>query len=276
MSDPYVLPGARRPYQILAVLVFAFLVLPALIVVPVSFSSGSIIAFPLPGYSLRWYAEALGSQAWLASAENSAIIGIGATLLATALGLLAALGLDRLRPRQRALAISFIMLPFFVPVVLLALGGYLALALVGLNNSYAGIILLHATLGLPFVVICVGASLSGFDGTLWLAASGLGARPLLAMRRIVLPLIFPGVLTGAVFALAASFDEVVMASFVTGPTQRTLPLRMFAGIKENTGPVVTAVATLLLLLAFCFLVSVEGLQRRAERLRARRQDTVGA
>lgn len=271
MVDPYILPGARRFYQVLAVLTLSFLALPALIVVPVSFSSGSIIAFPLPGYSLRWYAEALHSQAWLSAAQNSAIIGGGAALLATVLGLLAALGLERLSPRRRGVVLGLILLPFFVPVVLLALGGYLALAVLGLNNTYVGVILLHATLGLPFVVICVGASLSSFDRTLWLAASGLGARPWLAMRRIVLPLIFPGVLTGAVFALAASFDEVVIASFVTGPTQRTLPLRMFAGIKENTGPIVTAVATLLLLLAFCFLVSVEGLQRRAERLRARQR-----
>jgi putative spermidine/putrescine transport system permease protein len=185
------------------------------------------------------------------------------------LGVVGALGLDRLSPRPRAAVMSIVLLPFLMPVVLVALGGYLALAILGMNNTYAGVIALHAAIGLPFVVISVATSLRSFDRTLWRAAMGLGAPPLLAFRRVLLPLILPGVVTGAVFAFAASFDEVVVASFVTGPSQRTLPLHMFAGIKENTGPIVTAVATLLLLTAGCFLTSVELLQRWAARLHGR-------
>jgi putative spermidine/putrescine transport system permease protein len=269
MHDPYVLPGSRRIFQLFAVFVLTFLVLPAVVVVPVSLSSGSIIAFPLPGVSLQWYREALSAPAWRQAAVNSAIIGLGASTLATVLGLGGALGLDRLSPRPRAAVMSIVLLPFLVPVVLVALGGYLGLAILGMNNTYVGIIALHAAIGLPFVVISVATSLRSFDRTLWRAAIGLGAPPLLAFRWVLLPLILPGVVTGAVFAFAASFDEVVVASFVTGPSQRTLPLHMFAGIKENTGPIVTAVATLLLLTAGCFLTLVELLQRWATRLQGR-------
>jgi putative spermidine/putrescine transport system permease protein len=197
------------------------------------------------------------------------IIGMGAASLATLLGLSGAIGIDRLPSRLWLPAMIASLLPFFVPVVLIALGGYLELAMLGLNNTYVGIIILHAAMGVPFVVISVTATLQGFDRNLWRAATGLGAAPVVAFRRVVLPIIFPGVLTGAVFAFATSLDEVVVASFVTSPTQRTLPLHMFAGIKENTGPIVTAVATLLLLLAGSFLVCVELLQRRSERLRRR-------
>jgi putative spermidine/putrescine transport system permease protein len=268
VSDLYALPLPRGVFRVYMTLMLAFLIMPALIVVPVSFSAGSIIAFPLPGFSTRWYAEAVQSIAWRNAVENSLIIGLGAALLATALGLSGALGIDRLSRRLRSPALILSLFPFVVPVILIALGGYLALAALGLNNTYVGIIVLHAAMGVPFVVISVTASLQGFDRNLLRAAAGLGASPAVAFRRIMLPMILPGVLTGAVFAFAVSLDEVVVASFVTSPTQRTLPLLMFAGIKENTGPIVTSVATLLLLLAGCFLVCVEALQRRSERLRS--------
>ena len=269
MPSLYDLPLPRTVFRAYAAIVFAFLVLPTLVVIPVSFSSGTIIAFPLPGFSTRWYVQAVSDIAWRNAVANSLIIGLGAALIATLLGLSGALGIDRLPPRLRAVATMLSLLPFVVPVVLIALGGYLGLAVVGLDNTYAGIIFLHAAMGVPFVVISVTASLQGFDRNLWRAATGLGAPPLTAFRRVMLPLILPGVLTGAVFAFATSLDEVVVASFVTSPTQRTVPLHMFAGIKENTGPIVTAVATLLLLLAGSFLISTELVQRRSDRLRGR-------
>ena len=158
MSDLYALPLPRNVFRVYVTVVLAFLILPALIVVPVSFSAGSIIAFPLPGFSTRWYAEAVESVAWRNALENSLIIGLGAALLATALGLGGALGIDRLSPRLRSLALLLSLIPFVVPVVLIALGGFLALAVLGLNNTYVGIIILHAAMGVPFVVISVTAS----------------------------------------------------------------------------------------------------------------------
>jgi putative spermidine/putrescine transport system permease protein len=143
---------------------------------------------------------------------------------------------------------------------------------VGLNNTYWAAILLHAMLGLPFVVISVLSALQGFDNNLWRAAASLGAGPVTAFRRVMLPIILPGVLTGAVFAFAISLDEVVVASFVTAPAQKTIPLVMFSGIKENTGPIVTAAATLLLATSILFLCAVELLRRRSERLTGRTTD----
>ncbi|BCP54842.1 ABC transporter permease [Kaistia sp. 32K] len=266
MKVDYGLPLPRGVMRFGALLLVAILVLPALVVVPVSFSSGSIIAFPLPGLSLHWYGEALASGAWRDALGNSLRVGIASALIATLIGTAAALGIDRLRGRARVLALLAILLPLVVPIVILALGAYFALATVSLSNSLTGLVIFHSALGLPFVTLSVVASLQSFDRTLWRAAASLGAGPLTAFRRVMLPIIAPGVAAGAVFAFATSLDEVVIASFVTAPSQRTLPLQMFSGIKENTGPIVTAVATLLLLLSITFLVAVEALRRRSRRL----------
>jgi putative spermidine/putrescine transport system permease protein len=266
VPDHYTLPFSPRGFAVYAYILLAILVLPALVVVPVSFSSGSIIAFPLPGFSLQWYAEALASVAWRDAVVNSAIIGVNTAVLATVLGTAGALGLRRLPMGVRRVVFSMTLLPLLIPIVILALGGYLALAEVGLTNTYTGVIVMHTMLGLPFVVISVSAALEAFDDNLWRAAIGLGASPLLAFRRVMLPLILPGVLTGAIFAFATSLDEVVVAAFVASPTQRTIPLHMFSGIKENTGPIVATVATLLLIVSALFMAVIEYLRRRSERI----------
>jgi len=152
-------------------------------------------------------------------------------------------------------------------VVIIAVGVYFAFAPLGLNDGYAGLILAHTTLGVPFVVVTVLATLSGFDRTLLRAAASLGARPLTAFRRVTLPLILPGVASGAVFAFAASFDEVVVALLIAGPGQRTLPRQMFAGINDNISLTITAAATMLIAISLLLMVAVEALRRRSERLR---------
>jgi putative spermidine/putrescine transport system permease protein len=255
---------------VFSVAVLTFLVAPALVVVPISFSSGSIMAFPLPGLSIQWYQEVLGSPAWRNAVSNSVLIGTAAMLLATMIGTTAALGIDRLGHGLKTGMLLLAILPLLVPIVIIALGGYLALVKVGLNNTYWAAILLHAMLGVPFVTISVLAALQGFDRDLLRAASSLGATPVTAIRRVMLPIILPGVVTGAVFAFATSLDEVIVASFVTAPAQKTLPLQMFSGIKDNTGPNVTAAATILLLVSVVFLCSIEMLRRRSERLMGKR------
>jgi putative spermidine/putrescine transport system permease protein len=242
------------------------LVLPILVILPVSFSSGSIIAFPLPGFSTHWYHEATTSPAWRDALANSLKVGAAATALATFIGTGAALGIDRLHGRWRLAALLITLLPLVVPIVILALGAYFTLALVGLANSLSGVMIFHAALGLPYVTLSVLAALAALDRSLLRASASLGAPPLATFWRVTLPIVAPGVATGAVFAFATSFDEVVVAAFVTAPAQRTLPLEMFSGIKENTGPIVTAAASLLLLLAVGFLLAVEMLRRRAWRL----------
>ncbi|HTP99404.1 MAG TPA: ABC transporter permease [Casimicrobiaceae bacterium] len=247
--------------------VLAFLVAPILVVVPLSFSSGSFFYYPLPGLSLRWYEDFFNSSFWLPSVRNSLIVGTCATLLATLLGTLAALGLWRTRFPGQGLLLALLISPMVVPVVIVAVGVYFAFAPLGLNDGYAGLILAHTALAAPFVVVTVLATLAGFDRTLVRAAASLGAHPLTTMRRVILPLILPGVLSGAVFAFAVSFDEVVVALLIAGPGQRTLPRQMFAGINDNISLTITAAATMLIAISLAFMAFVGWLQRRDERLR---------
>ncbi len=251
----------------LTALVLLFLVAPILIIVPLSFSSGSFFYYPLPGFSLRWYRDFFTSSFWLPSVWNSLIVGSVATLSATVLGTLAALGIWRARFPGQALVLALLISPMVVPVIIIAVGVYFAFAPLGLTDGYSGLILAHTTLAVPFVVVTVLATLSGFDRTLIRAAESLGASPVTTFRRVMLPLILPGVLSGAVFAFAASFDEVVVALLMAGPGQRTLPRQMFAGINDNISLTITAAATMLIAISLVLMIAVGLLRRRSERLR---------
>jgi putative spermidine/putrescine transport system permease protein len=257
---------ARIALATLSALVLVFLVAPIVIIVPLSFSSGSFFYYPLPGFSLRWYDDFFASSFWLPSLWNSLIVGTSATILATLLGTLAALGLWRARFPGQGLVLALLIAPMVVPVVIIAVGVYFAFAPLRLTDGYAGLILAHATLAAPFVVVTVLAALSGFDRSLLRAAANLGATPVAAFRRVMLPLILPGVLSGAVFAFAASFDEVVVALLIAGPGQRTLPRQMFSGINENISLTIAAAATMLIAISFAFMALVGWLQRRSRRL----------
>ena len=257
---------ARLALATLAALVLVFLVAPIVIIVPLSFSSGSFFYYPLPGFSLRWYEDFFRSSFWLPSVWNSLLVGTSATVLATLLGTLAALGLWRARLPGQGVVLALLIAPMVVPVVIIAVGVYFAFAPLGLTDGYAGLILAHATLAAPFVVITVLAALSGFDRGLLRAASNLGAPPITAFRRVMLPLILPGVLSGAVFAFAASFDEVVVALLIAGPGQRTLPRQMFSGINDNISLTITAAATMLIAVSIAFMALVGWLQARSRRL----------
>jgi len=248
--------------------VLVFLVAPILIIVPLSFSSGSFFYYPIPGLSLRWYQDFFSSSFWLPSLKNSLIVGTSATALATALGTLAALGIWRARFPAQGLVLAILISPMVVPVIIVAVGVYFAFAPLGLTDGYLGLILAHTTLGVPFVVITVLATLSGFDRTLIRAAESLGAPPVTTFRRVTLPLILPGVASGAVFAFAASFDEVVVALLMTGPGQRTLPRQMFAGINDNISLTIAAAATMLVAVSLVLMIAVGWLQRRSARLSA--------
>jgi len=270
MRNPTATSGERATRLGLIVLtgaVLLFLVAPILTIVPLSFSSGSFFYYPLPGLSLRWYQDFFTSSFWLSSLQNSLIIGISATVLATFLGTMAALGIWRARFPAQALVLAMLISPMVVPVVIIAVGVYFAFAPLGLTNGYLGLILAHATLGVPFVVITVLATLSAFDRTLLRAAESLGASQLATFRRVMLPLILPGVASGAVFAFAASFDEVVVVLLMAGPAQRTLPRQMFAGINDNISLTIAAAATMLIAISLALMIAVGALQRRSARMR---------
>lgn len=260
--------AARFGVTILSILVLLFLVAPILIIVPLSFSSGSFFHYPLPGLSLRWYQDFFASSFWLPSVWNSLLVGSLATALATVLGTLAAIGLWRTRFPGQALLLAVLISPMVVPVIIVAVGVYFAFAPLGLTDGYAGLVLAHTTLAAPFVVVTVLATLAGFDRTLLRAGASLGATPLTSFRRVMLPLILPGIVSGAVFAFATSFDEVVVALLIAGPGQRTLPRQMFAGINDNISLTIAAAATMLIAISIAFMFLVRSLQRRGDRMRS--------
>lgn len=248
-------------------LVLAFLVLPIVAIVPLSLNGGSFLVYPLEGVSLRWYEEVLTSRRWLNALGNSLVIGLPATVLATVLGTLAAVGLNAARFPGKAVIGAVLISPVVVPVIITALGVYLFFAPLGLANSHLGLILAHAALGAPFVVVTVAATLAGFDVTLIRAATSLGAPAFTVFRRVTLPLILPGVASGGLFAFAASLDDVVVVLFLGGPAQRTLPRELFDGVREHVTPAITVVATLLVVIASLMMLAMEALRRRSERLR---------
>jgi putative spermidine/putrescine transport system permease protein len=250
-------------------LVFAFLILPIFAIVPLSFNGGSFLTYPLDGFSLRWYEEVLTTEKWLRALRNSLIIAIPATALATVLGTLAALGLAQMQFRGKGLLTGLLISPMVAPLIITAVGVYFFYAPLGLTSSYTGLILIHAALGAPFVLVTVSATLAGFDTSLIRAASSLGARPPTVFFRVIMPLILPGLVSGALFAFVTSFDEVVVLLFIGGPEQRTLTREIFDGLREHVTPAITAVAALLVLLATALMVAMEMLRRRSDRLTGR-------
>lgn len=252
---------------LITALLLAFLVLPIAVIVPLSFSSGSFLSYPLPGLSLRWYADLATDETWRRALFNSAVVAFFATTMATALGTLAALGLWRAKLPGRGAIMALLISPMIVPLVIVAAGTYFFFAPLGLTGSLAGLVLAHTALAAPFVVITVSATLQGFDGNLVRAAASLGANAATAFRRVTLPIIAPGVISGGLFAFVISWDEVVVAIFLTGPAQRTLPRQMFDGIRENISPTIAAAATLLVAVSILLMVVMEMLRRRSARLR---------
>jgi len=281
-------------YLVICGLIFLFLIAPIIVIIPLSFNAEPYFTFTPKmlsldpeGYSLRWYdliltfgmdapdaardgawwSDVWAHSAWINAAKNSMIIGFFATILATGLGTLAALGLSRPEMPARRAIMAILLSPMIVPIIITATGLFFFYSKTGLANSYLGIILAHATLGIPFVIITVTATLVGFDHSLTRAAASLGANPRTTFFRITMPLILPGVISGALFAFVTSFDEVVVVLFVAAHDQQTIPRQMWNGIREQISPTILAVATILVLISTLLLASIELLRRRSERLR---------
>ena len=281
-------------YLVICGLIFLFLIAPILVVMPLSFNAEpyftftkKMLSFDPSGYSLRWYdtlltfgmehpnaprdaawwSDAWTHAAWINATKNSLIIGSSATVLATALGTLAALGLSRPEMPWRRPIMAILLSPMIVPLIITATGMFFFYSRVGLANSYLGIIMAHATLGIPFVIITVTATLVGFDHSLTRASASLGANPRTTFFKITMPLILPGVISGALFAFVTSFDEVVVVLFIAAHDQQTIPRQMWNGIREQISPAILAVATILVIISILLLTTVELLRRRSERLR---------
>ena len=256
--------------------VLFFLILPILVIVPLSFNSqpyftftAEMLAFEADAYSLRWYKTIVENPNWLLAIQNSFIVGIFATIVATLLGTVAAVGLASSEMPLRRTITALLLSPMIVPLIIIAAGMFFFYTRFGLVGTFPGLIIAHSALGIPFVIVTVTATLVGFDRSLYNAGLSLGTGPVRTFMRVVLPLIRPGVISGALFAFVTSFDEVVLVLFLAGPDQRTIPRQMFSGLREQINPTILAVATLLILISICLLVTIELLRRRSERLRSR-------
>ncbi len=253
-------------FRAICVLVFIFLVMPIIVIIPISVSSSSLLNYPLPGVSWKWFEVIFTPYPWMLSLENSVIIASATTVLATILGTLAAYGLTSVEFRLKPLLMALLLSPMMVPLVITALAAYFVFARVGLAGTFTGMILAHTVLAVPFVVITVTATLQGFDRNMVRAAQSLGARPLTAFFGVTLPLIMPGVISGAIFAFVTSFDEIVVALFIASPAQFTLPRQLFSGLRDNLDPSIVAIATLLIVVSVALMAVVELLRWRSERL----------
>lgn len=288
-------------YLIICTLIFIFLIVPILVIIPLSFNAEPYFTFTEKmltldpaGYSLRWYETLLttgmanpeavlgwwsdlwANSAWVKAAKNSFIIGFWATIFATVLGTLAALGLSRPTMPYRRPIMAILISPMIVPIIIIAAGtfffysspcGVVGLECGRLTSTYLGVILAHTTLGIPFVIITVTATLTGFDQSLARAAASLGANPRTTFFKVIMPLILPGVISGALFAFVTSFDEVVSVMLIAGPEQQTIPRQMWNGIREQISPAILSVATILVVVSIALLATVELLRRRSDRLR---------
>jgi putative spermidine/putrescine transport system permease protein len=258
----------RGSLGVLGWVILLFLVLPVVIVFPLSFSSNTTLSFPPPGFSLRWYLAFFGSRSWTDALWVSLEVGVPVTLLAVALGTPAALGLRRGPFPGQRLVNALVLSPLIVPGIIVAIGTYFVYAQYRLVGNPVALILGHTCVAVPFVVINVAAALQGVDPALEKAASSLGAAPWANFRQITLPLIMPGILAGALFAFITSFDELLIALFLSGTGAVTLPRRMFDEIRYDLDPTIAAVSSLLIVTTTVLMITAEMLRRRTQRLRS--------
>ncbi len=274
---PYASTGQRIwfwTYRAICVLVLLFLIMPILVIVPLSFNATNfftftpeMLSFDPAGYSLRHYENFFSSTDWQNALWNSVRIAPVATLIAVTLGTIAAVGLSQRHVPFRGAIMAILISPMIVPLIISAAGMYFFYSRLGLQGTYWGVVLAHSALGIPFVIITVTATLVGFDQSLVRAAANMGAGPVRTFFKVQMPLILPGVISGALFAFITSFDEVVVVLFVGSAAQKTLPWQMFIGLREQISPTILAVATILVAISIALLTTLELLRRRSERLR---------
>ncbi|MEL6619189.1 MAG: ABC transporter permease [Pseudomonadota bacterium] len=285
---PYATLGQRIWYygfRVICGLIFFFLIAPIVVVMPLSFNAQDFFTFTPEmlrldpeGYSLKHYRDFFNNPQWQLAMQNSLIIAPLATIISVSLGTLAAIGLSQSHVPFKGTIMAILISPMIVPLIISATGMFFFYAqlgnwmegTLGLDKTFVGyvkVILAHAVLGIPFVIITVTATLVGFDRSLTRAAANMGANPVTTFFRVQMPLILPGVISGGLFAFITSFDEVVVVLFVGSASQKTLPWQMFIGLREQISPTILAVATILVVISIALLTTVELLRRRSERLR---------
>ena len=259
---------ARWAFAVFVCLCLAYLMLPSLIIVPMSFSNQSYLSFPPAGFSLRWYQGLAGNSAWRAAAANSFLIGVPAAAIAVALGTLSALATERGALRWATAGVALIVAPMMLPHVILAIGLYPVMLDLGLLHGYIGAIVGHAVIGLPLVFVSVSAALRNYSPALELAAMTCGADRVRSFLHVTLPMIRMGILGGGILAFATSFDELMLSLFLTNTGTRTLPRLIWEQLNDFLTPIIAAVATLIFAFSLLLLAALAVFGRSARSMPA--------
>lgn len=249
-----------------AVLIMLWLIVPTLVIIPISFNEASSFNFPPRGFSTRWYENFFTDRGWLKALSASFQIAILTTIVATATGVLAALGLAKVKFRGKGLLEGYFLLPLIVPGIVLAVGLYSLFLRMDLLGTLPGFVLAHTIVSMPLVITNVMASMHGLDPRLEQASASLGAGRTRTFFSITLPLIAPGVTAGALFAFVTSFDEVILSLFIQSPALQTLPVKIFNSVTQSNDPTVAAVAVITMLTSVIVMLGAQLAMRKRKRL----------
>jgi putative spermidine/putrescine transport system permease protein len=255
-------PG--RSARLLAWSTALYLVLPILIILPVSLTDQRFLSLPQDGLSLRHFATVLGSPEWLHSIWQSFTIAVASTILSVVVGTLCAIGCWRISTRATELIRALMLLPLIIPSIVYAIGLYRYFGPLDLLDRFLGVVIAHGVTGVPYVVITVSTALAAFDPRLEQAARGMGASLSQTLRWVILPRIAPGIFSGGIFAFIHSWDELVMVLFIASRDVFTLPRRIWDGINENVDPAIAAVAMILILFTLLLLMLDQIVRRRRD------------
>lgn len=253
--------GQRLWLYVLGALTLLFLILPSLLVIPLSFSDSRYLAFPPPGWSTRWYAAYFDALEWREATRTSFVAATLTMIISTLLGTLAAYSLHTSQSRFTQLIYATFMMPLIIPGILIAIGVFLLFAQLGLNNTMTGIVLAHSVMAIPLVVITVASGLKSYDITQEMVARSLGASRPWAFLTVTLPQIKVSVVSAALLAFITSLDEVVISLFIAGGDNATLTRRMFNALRDEIDPTIAAISTLLILLSVILLALTQLLKR---------------
>ncbi len=261
-SDTQITHGSRIWLYVIAAIIMLLLVIPTLIVIPMSFSDSQYLEFPPETWSMRWYEEYFGSKKWMRATVTSLQVGTLTMLVATPLGTMAAYALFVSGHKAARALFVILITPMIVPVILIAIGAFYAYGKLGLNNSITGLVLAHTALATPLVMIVITAAFRSYDLNQELVARSLGATRLKAFFVITLPQIKFSVITAALLSFLTSFDEVIVSIFVSGGTKATLTKHMFSALRDYIDPTIAAISTIMVLISTLLLLATQWFSSR--------------
>ncbi|MCX5839606.1 MAG: ABC transporter permease [Deltaproteobacteria bacterium] len=251
---------------LIGALIFAYIIIPIFIIIPISFSSSSYLQFPPDSFSLRWYKNYFTKEVWMAATWASLRVAALTSLFSTLLAIPTSIGLVRYKFPGKKILMGLIVSPLVVPTIIVAIGLYFFYADLKMIGSIPGLVLAHSLVAFPVVVVVLTASLKGLDVNLEYAAMNLGANPVRTFKEVTLPLIRPAILSGSLFAFIMSFDELIITMFICG-RMITLPKRMWDSVREEIDPTIAAVSTMLIFLSLILLLIIELYRKRSEAAR---------